>query len=84
MLIIETMVDWVRDHDTKTKELCFYEFYFIFNLSDQCFCGDSLDIAWSAYGTANNCDMTCGGDKSSICGGFNAMSVYHTYAAGAK
>ena len=40
----------------------------------QCFCGNS----YGKYGRANNCDMPCSGNRSQICGGFWANSVYST------
>jgi len=38
----------------------------------QCFCGNS----YGSYGRATNCDMECSGDKSQMCGGSWANSVY--------
>ena len=40
--------------------------------SSQCFCGNS----YGKYGRASNCNMHCNGDKSKICGGTWANSVY--------
>ncbi len=41
--------------------------------SSQCFCGNS----YGKYGKAVNCNMRCNGDKSKICGGTWANSVYN-------
>jgi len=38
----------------------------------QCFCGNS----YGKFGPANNCNMPCSGNKSEICGGFWANSIY--------
>ena len=38
----------------------------------QCFCGNS----YGKYGPANNCNMSCSGNRSEICGGFWANSIY--------
>ena len=42
--------------------------------SKECFCGNEYD----RYGEADNCDMTCSGEKDQICGGSWAMSVSRT------
>jgi len=41
---------------------------------ESCLCGNS----YGKYGAANNCSMTCTGDRTQACGGFNANSVYGT------
>ena len=38
----------------------------------QCFCGGT----YNKYGVANNCDMTCAGARTEICGGTWANSLY--------
>ena len=42
--------------------------------STHCFCGND----YGKHGTASNCDMPCGGDKSQMCGGRWANSVFAT------
>ncbi len=42
--------------------------------STQCFCGNR----YGKYGRAANCNMRCSGDKSKVCGGEWANSVYST------
>lgn len=45
--------------------------------STACFCGNS----YGRSGSASNCDMACGGNKSQKCGGSWANSVWRTGAA---
>ena len=40
--------------------------------SSQCFCGNN----YGRYGQATNCNMQCSGDRSKICGGTWANSIY--------
>ena len=41
---------------------------------ESCLCGNS----YGRYGPADNCNYPCSGDAASICGGYNANSVYRT------
>jgi hypothetical protein len=41
---------------------------------ESCLCGDS----YGKFGTADNCDMPCTGDRNQICGGRLANNVYAT------
>jgi hypothetical protein len=41
---------------------------------ESCLCGNR----YGKYGAANNCDYPCTGDRSQMCGGYNANSVYGT------
>lgn len=54
--------------------------------STQCFCGDYIFNGGSLASEDSDCDMTCGGNSTEICGGPNRMSIYAngtltTYAA---
>ncbi|GFZ50872.1 Endo-1,3-alpha-glucanase agn1 [Saitozyma sp. JCM 24511] len=48
--------------------------YFGTEYSTQCFCGNSLDSSKAT--SSSTCSYACGGDSSSKCGGFYAISVY--------
>ncbi|HHL33605.1 MAG TPA: hypothetical protein ENJ30_04505, partial [Desulfobulbaceae bacterium] len=66
-----------------TKELCMTTCqqkgfqYAGLQYSSYCFCGDS----YGKSGEANNCNMPCAGNKSEICGGDWANSLYRVQAA---
>jgi len=40
-----------------------------------CFCGNS----YGKYGASTQCNMACGGESGSICGGSLANSIWYTY-----
>ena len=40
--------------------------------SSKCYCGNEYD----RYGPANDCNMPCGGDKATKCGGKVSNQVY--------
>lgn len=44
--------------------------------SRQCWCGPEDEDADYAQHGAGTCDYECFGDRSEMCGGFFAMSVY--------
>ncbi|KAI9724661.1 MAG: hypothetical protein M1828_003530 [Chrysothrix sp. TS-e1954] len=52
--------------------------------STECYCGTALpnSLAPSA-GILGNCDMTCGGNKSLMCGGSGALSIWQKCEGGA-
>ena len=65
--------------DEMTPSLCMRECarrgyrYAGVQYSGYCFCGNS----YGKYGRAANCNMRCSGDKSKICGGSWANSIYN-------
>lgn len=57
------------------KTLCEdYAFYGL-EFANECFCGLKSED-YTVLGVSTSCDMQCTGDKSAICGGRNAMSVF--------
>ncbi|RMD45067.1 hypothetical protein DV735_g193, partial [Chaetothyriales sp. CBS 134920] len=44
--------------------------------STQCFCGNAIINGGDLADDDSECDMTCGGNSSEICGGPNRMSIY--------
>src|SRR5262249_6136593 len=44
--------------------------------SSECWCGNS----YGRYGTSTNCNMTCSGDSTQICGGPWANDVYAVHS----
>jgi hypothetical protein len=47
--------------------------------SRECFCADRLDPRYAPKdGIMGNCNYQCGGNSTEICGGWAAMSIYHT------
>ncbi len=50
---------------------------FNFSLGIRCFCGRETD-AVGALGLSKNCNITCPGNSSQICGGLLSLSLYST------
>ena len=76
----------VRQDGRMTTQMCASECrakgfaYASTQYSTWCFCGNS----YGNSGTANNCDMACGGSAGEMCGGAWANSVYQVGAGGAS
>ncbi len=47
------------------------------SLGIQCFCGGETDSV-GAPGLSNNCNITCPGNSSQMCGGHLSLSLYST------
>jgi len=49
-----------------TMCVCVVQYYY------ECYCADTYD----RLGSADNCNTSCAGNQSQICGGAGALSVY--------
>lgn len=61
--------------------LCNSADYFGTQNGEECHCGYEGSSVYDRHGEASNCDVSCQGDSSEMCGGVFAISVYRLHEA---
>ncbi len=58
--------------------LCYEHSYTISGVENRnlCFCGNSIDYGGTRSEWESDCNLSCSGDETEICGGYNMMSIF--------